>query len=446
MRDLVVLGFMFALVPLALRHTFVAYLLWGWAGLIGLVDYLYGFMQGIAYAQWFAIAALVGLLLKRDKEQPPFQVSLTVVLFICFAVQCIVTASFAYAGLSRNWEIGVDLLKTLLFCSLMPMLVTSRWRLHAFLVMVGLGLGFHGLLDGLKFIASGGGHIARGLPKFGDNNNTAAAIATSIPILLYLARYSVNKWAKTGFIGVMVLAVLAVIASRSRGGFATLLVMAAWMIWHTKRKLGGLALLGVCLALALALAPAEWTERMDTIQDAQADNSFMTRVAAWKKSSAIALEHPFTGGGFYAVQSPALYEKYHAAQGLLGFIDTPNAYNYAAHSIYFQVMGDTGFIGLFIYLALFVNAFHVRRKILKLFTQQGATLQWAADLANTLGYSMVVFLVAGSLLSTAYFDIPFILIALMQATWQVLSVKGVPAKTAPTTINPAPLFKRRRHA
>lgn len=420
MRDLVMLAFMLAVLPLALRNTYVTYLLWGWAGLIGVVFYLYGFMQGVAYAQWFAIAALLGILLKRDKEQVPFKLDTTNVLMLLFSVQCLVTASLAYDGLFRNWEIGLDLQKTLLFCILMPMLVTNRFRLHTFIIMIALGLGFHGLLDGLKFIASGGGHIARGLPKFGDNNNTAVAMATVIPILLYAARYSTKKWAKIGFMGVMVLTVLAIIASRSRGGFATLVVLAGWMLWHTKRKVAGMALLGACLVAALALAPTEWTDRMDTIQTAEQDDSFMTRVAAWKKSTAIALENPLTGGGFYAVQAGVLYEKFHDAQGLMGFIDTPDAYNFAAHSIYFQVMGDTGFVGFLIYIGMFANAFRIRRQILKVAKVTGSDVAWAVDLANTLSYSMIAFLVGGSLVSAAYFDIPFVLIALMQATWLIV--------------------------
>jgi len=429
MRDLVMLGFMVAFVALALRNTYIAYLLWGWAGLIGVKGYLYGFMQNVSYAQWFAIAALIGIFIKRDKEQLAFKADLTSVLMFLFSLQCLVTASLAYDGLPRNWEIGIDLQKTLLFCILMPMLVNTRFRLHAFVIMMALGLGFHGLLDGLKFIASGGGHLARGLQKFGDNNNTAVALATVIPLLLYAARYSTKKWAKIGFMGVMVLTVLAVMASRSRGGFATLVVLSAWMIWHTKRKVAGMAVLGTCLVVALALAPAEWTERMNTIQTAEQDNSFMTRVAAWKKSTAIAVAHPLTGGGFYAVQAGVLYEKYRNAPGLMGFIDTPNPFNYAAHSIYFQVMGDTGFVGFFIYMALFFNAFRIRRLINKRAKALGPSAAWAADLANTLSYSLIAFMVGGSLVSAAYFDIPFTLIALMQTTWLVLSASGVPDKT-----------------
>lgn len=423
MRDLVMLGFVLAVLPFALRSSYVAYLLWGWSGLIGIINYLYGFMGGVAYAQGFAIIALITLLVNKDKELIAFKNNATSSLLLLFALQAIVTMAFAYDGLERNTEAGINILKIILFCILMPLLVTSRFRLHAFIIMMALGLGFHGMLDGLKFLASGGGHISRGISKFGDNNHTAVALATIIPILLYASKYSVNKWVKFGFAGVMVLTVLAIIATRSRGGFATLLVVAIVMMWHTKRKVAGVALLSICTAIALYFAPAEWTERMDTIQTANLDDSFMTRVAAWKKSTAIAVAHPLEGGGFYAVQAPVLGDKYQDAQGLLGFISTPNPYNYAAHSIYFQVMGDTGFIGFFIYIALFANAFRLRRNIHKFNKINGNKYQWAVDLSSTINYSMIAFLVGGSLVSVAYFDIPFILITILQSLWLIVSKK-----------------------
>jgi len=159
---------------------------------------------------------------------------------------------------------------------------------------------------------------------------------------------------------------------------------------------------------------------MNTIQTADQDGSFMLRVAAWKKSSAIALAHPLTGGGFYAVQAHGISAKYRYAQGLLGFIETPDPHSFAAHSIYFQVMGDTGFVGFFIYIGFFLNAFLTRREIKKIAKARGDSATWALDLSNTIAASLIAFMVGGSLVSAAYFDIAFILIALMETIKQVL--------------------------
>ena len=90
----------------------------------------------------------------------------------------------------------------------------------------------------------------------------------------------------------------------------------------------------------------------------------------------------------------------------------PGVESHAAHSIYFQVLGEQGFIGLVLYLLILVlgllNAGIVMRQ-----TRGRPELLWAYDLANMLRVSLVGFCAGGALLSMAYFDGMFLLIALL---------------------------------
>lgn len=416
MRDLLVLAALMALIPLAMSSTFVAYLLWCWAGLIGLNGYLYGFLKPLPFVQIFAILTLVLLFAKTDKQQQKFALTRTGVLYALLGLQALFVALFAYDGLPRNWETFSNIVKTLLFCAVMPLLVNSRIRLHALLIIVVIGFSFHGILDGLKFIASAGSHNARGVVKFGDNNYLALALGTVLPVSIYLSRYTQNRWIRWGFVATSLLTVLAIISTHSRGGLLTLLAIAAWLIWHSKRKVSGVIGFMICLVVVVSLAPSSWTERMNTIQSADGDQSFMGRVAVWKKSTAIALEHPLVGGGFFAVQSEPVYLKFKDSPGLMGFIQTPDPGVLAAHSIYFQVMSDMGFLGLVIYGALFLNLFLTRMQILKEIRASGLKMQWAVDLTNCLAASAIAFLVGGAALSAAYLEIPFLMIGLMEVT------------------------------
>lgn len=405
---------MLAIAPLAMSNAFIAYLLWGWAGLVALQFYMFGFMVGVPFAMIFAILALLLLFFRRDIQTLVFKPSPTFTLFAVFVVHAAFVSMFAYADVPRNSDTFSDIVKTILFCALMPMLVTSRWRVHVLLAVIVIGLSFHGFLDGLKFLASAGAHNARGISKFGDNNHFAVALAMVVPLQLYLYRYSKGTLAKIGFASAALLTVLAVIATHSRGGLITLFAIAAWQIWHSKRKAMGLVALASCIAVVLLLAPESWSERMDTIKSVEDDSSFMGRVAVWKKSSAIALEHPFVGGGFYAVQAPATFEKFRYSQGLLGFVNTGDPGRFAAHSIYFQVMGDSGFLGLLIYMALLLNVFYTRLKIKRHAVAQGNQSAWASDLSDALGASLLAFMVGGAALSAAYFELPYLIMALMQ--------------------------------
>lgn len=425
MRDLMVAGLFPIILFLCLRNTFSAYIIWGWSGLVALQTYLYGFMADLPYVQTFAIIALVLILVGKDSEKKEFNPNRTIVILCLFGVHILLCAIFAEPGLLRNWELTANVLKTFLYCLTMPLLVTSRWRIHAMLVMIALAIGFNAGLDGLKFIASGGTHMARGNTKLGDNNHFALIIVMVMPLILYLYQYSSSKLIRWGFLGLLIVSVLAVVSSNSRGGLIAMVALAVWVTWKSRRRLQGLVFIALLSALIMQVAPESWTTRMGTIEQAGDDASFMGRVTAWKRASAIAVEHPVFGGGLHAGQAFTLFEQYRYKPGLLGFIDTPDlSIPLASHSIYFEVLGDLGFLGLFIFLILIYNSYITRKEIKSLISKKGDELMWAGDLSDILAGSLMVYVAAGALLSAAYFELPYIIMMLMEITKQQILVSN----------------------
>ncbi len=417
MRDLAVLLVMLAFVPLAFVRPFAGYLLWGWSGLAAIHAYLFGFMADVPYVMLFAVLTLVSLGMKRDAQLIRFEMNRTSAWMLLFVAHGLVVALSAYPGLIRNWELYTNVVKTVMFCLLMPMLLVNRNRFHALVIVIALGASFHGLLDGLKFLASGGSHRAQSLSKFGDNNHLALVLLMALPLLYYLFLYSARAWMRWGFLGVMLVTVLGVVATQSRGGLLGLLAVAAWIVLQGRKKMAGLVVMLAAAGLIVLLAPDSWTQRMETIQAADQDSSFMGRVTAWKVSSAIALAHPFVGGGFRAVQSFEVWDQFKYSPGLLGFIDTPmlSRSGVAAHSVWFEVLGDQGFIGFTIFVALVVNTFVTRNRVRRLVRDHAQDLRWANDLADMVAASMIAFVVSGSLLSAAYFELVYVCMMLMEA-------------------------------
>jgi probable O-glycosylation ligase (exosortase A-associated) len=415
MRDIAVFLSMLVFLPFALTSATVAYLLWGWTGLISIQDYTYGFMRGIPYNQIFALITLFLLLVRADPHKGKLEPNRTVIVFSLFFLQATVAVAFAYEGNPRTFEVYGNLVKALLFCFVMPLVLTQRWRIHAFIAVIALGLGFHGVIEGLKTIVSAGGHRIAGLPKFGDNNQLGLILLMSTPFIFYIFNYSKSKLVRYGALGGLVVNLAAVVGTQSRGGFIAMFALGVWLVLGSRRKLRSLMFAGVAMLAVLLLAPSAWWERMDTIKEAGSDSSFSTRVIAWKVSSAIALSNPITGGGFRAVQTPAVWEQFRYSDGLLGFVSTPESTSraYAAHSIYFEVLGDMGFIGLFIFIAIFVNVFITRRHIHKL-TAGHVDLIWLRDLADMIGAAMVAYVIGGAALSLAYFEIVYMLVMLME--------------------------------
>ena len=417
MRDLILLGAILIFMAMALSNVFVGYLLWGWAGLIGLNAYAFGFMADIGYVQIFAIATLISLIIfTKNNEIYKFQLNRTVVLLALFVLHGLISASLAYPGLERNWEIFTTLSKTALFCALMPMLVFNRKRIHALVVTIVLGISFHGILDGLKFIVSAGTHHSSPIAKFGDNNFLGMILLMCVPFLFYLLKYSERKLARYAFLAVLILTLLAVMASQSRGALIGLMSLGTVYILRKKNKFTAILVVAASAAFITQIAPDQWTSRMETIQTAGEDASFLGRVKAWRVSSAIALENPVFGGGFRAVQSADVWNRFKDSPGLLGFVDIPSfdRIGVSAHSIWFEVLGDQGFVGLLFFVFLFFNAFYTRLEIKRLVKIQGNDQLWAADLADTIAAVLIVYCVSGSLLSAAYFELFYVCIMLLE--------------------------------
>lgn len=420
-RDLMMLGAMFLFVPLAISNRRAAYLLWGWTAVLSPVYYLYGFMQSFRFNLLFAVIAL-SLLAFKPVPNTPFKASPTFVLMLLLLLHSMLSIAFGYPDNPFNEILGTQFLKSMVFCLVMFWFIENRDHMHALLVVLALGLGFHGVVEGLKVIATMGGHSVSGIPTsmMSDNNHFGVAMVMVIPILYYLHQYSAKKLVKIGFLIGLILTVVSVLGTHSRGGVVALAIVGLWFFATSRNK--GKALV-VILASALAvylIAPDSWFVRVESISDAGGDASFMGRVAAWKISTAIALENPLFGGGFHALQVQSIWEKFKYSEGLLGFVVTPepDIRAKAAHSIYFEIMGDMGLLGLLLFGAIFANAIRLRYRIKSMVKESGEHLAWAVDMADALMLSLLAYLVGGAAVSLAYFEPPFVIVMLMELVRQ----------------------------
>jgi len=125
----------------------------------------------------------------------------------------------------------------------------------------------------------------------------------------------------------------------------------------------------------------------------------------------MAMDNPFFGGGFKAGQNAYLWKLYEPEFYRLDFIiDTTGymaGYAKAAHSIYFQVLGDHGFVGLFIFLGIILLSYLNLNRVKKTSTDQ-----WTVDLAKMLQVSLLAYCAGGAALSLPYFDLSFAIFAL----------------------------------
>ena len=141
-----------------------------------------------------------------------------------------------------------------------------------------------------------------------------------------------------------------------------------------------------------------------------------------------ALDRPLTGAGLYALQSAPVFFAYAPGRDV---IDVANDRPRAAHSVYFQVLGDLGFLGLAVYLGLLVTGFRNARWIARV-AEGKPELDWMGDLARMIQVSMIAFCVSGAALSMAFYDYFLSLLIVLAAVRQMAMAPSRERRKAPS--------------
>jgi probable O-glycosylation ligase (exosortase A-associated) len=223
-------------------------------------------------------------------------------------------------------------------------------------------------------------------------------------MMFYLLLVSQNKWVRRAMGVSMLLCAFAAIGSYSRGALLGLSAMLLFLWLKSPKKLVPAIVMVLLIPVAVAFMPDKWSQRMDTIQTYKSDASAMGRINAWKMATNLALERPLVGGG---------YEIYNRVSFARWAPDPDDLH--AAHSIYFQCLGEHGFVGLGLYLLLAFLTWRKGSWIIRQAARRPA-LKWAAHLATMIQVSMLGFATGGAFLSLLYYDVPYYLMAAMVVT------------------------------
>ena len=435
MRDAMFLAAMIAIIPMGLGRPDICIAFWAYVSLLDPNNFLYGFGATLPYAKLATGLTVVALLTSQEKKI--LHCDRTTALVLIFLVVAALAQFTALSDAPVGWDILDKLWKIVALNLLVVCFMRTRLRIHLLVLTICLAVGFNGAGEALKYLLSGGGHKVEGMPSWGDNNAVALIVLMTMPLLAYVREVSEARSLRLGALAGIILFAICVIATASRGGLVGLLILALAGIAKTRHKVRYMAALLIAGLVLVKTVPDSWTQRMDTIQDADQDSSFMGRVVVWKLSTLIALDHPLLGGGMHAVQSQNVWDAYVPSFGKLSFIPTeePDVRPHAAHSIYFEILGDTGFLGFLVFLGIIASCVRDSFRI-KAAARNRPDLQWAARLASMLQLSLLTFLITGAALSAAYHDLVFLLFALFST---VRAVVVAPPRPHTQALAAAPL-------
>lgn len=435
MRDLLLVGFLFVAIYYSFKRPYIGMAAWVWIALTAPAEWAFGFSQEFRLNLTIVlVTALSWLFVTKDKS---FKMTGLTFWVLMFGLWTLITTSF-HLNSSSDWIWGYwnQFVKIMALFFFITLTITKRLHIDTFVWAIVLAISAYAGMEAVKYVLSGGSHRITGRAGIiADRNDLAVAINMCIPLVIYLIHVTKHTLLRQGLWVLLLLNILAIVGTFSRGGFIGLSVLAFAFWLKSNRKIIWALAAFIILPILYANAPEDWQERQSTVQTAaHEDGSFIGRIWAWKISTMIALDNPVTGGGFRSVTEPTLWNYYAPLTPEFGPIYShpiPDSIKpKAAHNIYFQVLGDHGFVGLFIFLMMLLLALLNNMKNARLGKKHG--VYWYHQLSNAMTLSLVAYGVTGANVSLAYFDLIYAIIGLVvvmnSLRPQIIASQNVPDK------------------
>jgi probable O-glycosylation ligase (exosortase A-associated) len=436
LRDIVLTGLILWLLPFCLMRPWIGILVWSWIGYMNPHRLTWGFAYTMPFGLMAMLATLVGVVFTSEKKSLPrtIEVYLLGALWLWFFV----TTTFAFYPDQASTHF-MKVSKILFGIFLSMVLLQDPRKVRALVWVIALSIGFYGFKGGVWAILTGGGNRVLGPPDSFIEGNTEIGLALNmvIPLLVFLQRQESRRWARHLLRAGVFLCIVASLVTYSRGALLGLAIVVPLIFLQSRWRLVLLPLLAVGIWILPSIMPAQWNSRMETIEGYQEDISANQRLNSWYVAWELGKAYPIMGGGFRTFTKD-VYEAYMAEYAYAGA-------EHDAHSIYFQVLGEHGFVGLGLFIALLASTLISLRRLAGK-TRHDPSRQWIGDLAKMVEISVFGYVVSGTFLSMSYFDLFYHLVAITAILKALVAEPVTVSSAAPTAVPslPVPVVGGRR--
>jgi probable O-glycosylation ligase (exosortase A-associated) len=420
MRDLLVFLVVLLTLPISFRRPFVGMLVFSWLAYMRPQDLCWSFARDMRLSFYVAIAMLVGWWANERGRRRFARWDIRSKMLLTLAA--LVAISYSMASYQSEYynRYFIEFLKIIIVALFTSGQVDSRARFRGLTWMIAICLAFYGVKGGLFGLLTGGASILRGPGgMLEDNNDFALAMAMNVPLLWYLGYNDraipfVRILTRIG----IVLTVITISLTHSRGAFLALVGTALWISWRSGHLFRAGFSLMMSAAAFLIFAPASVLIRIQSIGDPN-ESSARARLVAWRTALRMIADNPVFGVGLRNFQPR--YVDYAKERLEDGTIQT-----YVAHNSYLQIWAESGSLAFGVYLLLLISTFFTCRRIWRI-GMQFPGMSWASDYARMLEATMVAFMIGAMFLNRGHFDLVYHWIALVTS----LSVIGYAAASAP---------------
>ncbi|MET4896351.1 putative O-glycosylation ligase, exosortase A system-associated [Sphingomonadaceae bacterium jetA1] len=412
MRDLFLIGFLFSLFAMGLRRPFLFVLAYIYIDIVSPQRLTYYLLNTVPISLIAAVAAVGGWALADDKRDSVFTARQGAILLLL--VYCGVTTFFGADFPMEAREKWAWVWKALAFAVFLPLTLRTRLRVEALLLFMILSVGSIVIVGGIKTLFSGGGYGELNLMVSNNAGLYEGSIISTvsvaiIPVIIWLARFGTifrPEWRVTAFAAALSFACLLIpIGTSARTGLLCIGLLALLMLRDVKRRLLYLGALAAAGMIAVPLLPSSYTQRMNTIRTYKGDESASTRLAVWKWTLGYANQHPF-GGGFNAYLQNNVSYDLTSVEGSArdSKIENRRATDRARayHSSYFEMLGEQGWVGLFLWLGINAAGMIRMEALRRRYRRPEDPLHWGGQLAGALQHAHLIYMLGAAFVGIAF--------------------------------------------
>ena len=404
MRDFIVLAVILGATPICFFRPYFGILMWVWVSYFNPHRFTWGMAYDFPVAMLVGGATLAGIPFAKDTNRRIFTLQ-TILLLMMWTWYGVTTLHAANDPIlvhhldDSKFEL-MRISKILLMTFLLIWLVSSKEKLRYLFLVTAFSFGFFAIKGALFVWNTEGQFRVYGPPKsfIEDNNALGLALNMSLPMFYFMAHNESKKWIRLVLHFMFFCGIIAVILTYSRGALLGLAVVLVSLAFKSRQKVLAGFFLVACAWAVLMFAPAAWMDRMGNFFHGNLDSSAELRLNAWRFAIELTKQYPITGGGLQTF-TVELYRRF-----------TPQLEFAGAHSIYFQTLGEHGFVGLGLLLLLLGSSL---ASLLALRRRARASLatEWIVPYTHMLEVSLLAYMISGAFLELANFDLFYQIIA-----------------------------------
>lgn len=400
LRSLLLLFVYVSFLGLSTQAPFVATLGYVWVDTFSPQSVAYIILNQINVALIMGAVAF-GSYLLLDRRSPP-RLSAETMLMVAMVIWVNLTMIWAQAP-DAAWDKWDWAAKTLAFATFIPFVIRSRVQIEAFAQTYVLSLAANFVPFGIKTLISGGGYgtnlgLEGGNSGLSEGGLLSTVCLMAVPLAIHLSKHSQLiprfKLMPLAYWGLAGLAIATAIGTYERSALVGLIVLGVYMWTRSRHKLGFGIVAIVVACLVIYTTSSAWNARISTIGNFEQENSAYVRVLVWRWTLGFTATHPL-GGGFQA------YLVNHIELPATATSPAIQEFGRAFHSIYFEMLGEQGYPGLMMFLALTVLTFIKLRRLARK-ARDYPELEWVGSLSNALQSGLAVFMTSGAFVGIAF--------------------------------------------